>query len=286
MSQQPGLNQDLEWETSLSKLQELLYINDPRVFLRKALELQYKSVNLADFSRRAGFSSRSFLSLYLSGKKGLSANSLAMITEALKLPKDYKRLFLMIASKDDQKLTRKLNIKASLEVELLHQKASIIQKEKVKNDINQHGFRLTSRYLFRVFASIGTKERGESLNLICTKSKLTKKVAQEALEVLINLGLVEKKSEKYFPVSTEVDLLDLNESEFRSFIKNVFNDIANNSDLILEERNNIMLYYAFSMDSYNKSKFKERVQHAILDVINEFQSDQGSCIREFAISCW
>ncbi len=94
-------------EMGTQELESLLELPHFRAFLAKVLNYRYAhkgKINYADFSRRAGFHSRSYLPEIISGKKGLSHDSLWKITNTLKLPQKYAKLFELLAQRDNSLL--------------------------------------------------------------------------------------------------------------------------------------------------------------------------------------
>lgn len=267
-----------------SAYNELLEIHDARAFLKKALEVRYRKkgkVNLADFSRRAGFSSRSFLSEYLAGKKGLSRESVGQLKMALKLPKPYLDLFSLLVGKDQPELlTRRLSVD-EIEKQVGSIKVSLARQTEALMQIKDPARLLSRLTLFRVFASLGTEEEGASLHEVSTRSNLNPESVLDTLQFLINEGAITTQNGRYYARSNQIDLLKIADAaSLADLTRSICTQIrAEANDIVSDSRNNV-LFTSFSMQSHQLPELKEKLREAIFGVLDQFQDDRGDCVHE------
>lgn len=255
-----------------------------REFLKLALELQYpRGLNLADFSRRAGFSSRSFLSLFLSGKKGLSRDSLERIKSALSLPKEYRLLFSYLAAVDCPSLQKDFKLPRPIATEIISLRQKLQKDYETKSSLAKFPETLKHKELFTLYASLGTESQGAELPEILFKSKLSEKVTFEGLQILTENGLARIENNRYFPVSSKIDFFDLKEPQLISLTKDVSSGIQKDADKILQDSENLMLYFAFSMNPAQRKALKARLKELITSTLDEFQDDAGSRVSHLFI---
>ncbi|KHD88399.1 MAG: hypothetical protein OM95_09750 [Bdellovibrio sp. ArHS] len=263
---------------------DLLGASEARTFLKIALEIRYRKrgrINLADFSRRAGFSSRSFISEYLSGKKGLSRESLNQLKATLKLPKHYKDLFTLLAYRDQPELINQKFTPEELEKKIAAIKSSIVRQTEILERIQNPERLISSPILFRVFAALGTEEQGATLQDIATRTKLTPGNAAEYLQVLMQEGVVVFQDDRYFSPSMQMDFLRRSTpTSLADLLKALCSQMLTDAEDIPQDPKNSLFYTAFSIQSHQLPEFKERLREAISGVLDQYQDGQGDCIHE------
>ncbi|KHD89665.1 MAG: hypothetical protein OM95_00875 [Bdellovibrio sp. ArHS] len=263
---------------------DLLEASDAQTFLKHALDVRYKKrgkVNVADFSRRAGFSSRSFLSEYLAGRKGLSRESLSQIRTALKLPKPYLEIFSLLAAKSQPEL---LNPKLSgeeIEAKILATKNSIIRRNEALSQIKDPQRFISKPMLFRVFASLGAVDEGASLSEVAARAKLTPDVAQEMLQILIQEGAATFKDDRYYAPSHQIDFPKISSpASMVDLTRTMCSQIRTEAHEIALDPRNFVFYTAFSIPSHQLAEFKDKLREAIFGVLDQYQDDRGDCVHE------
>ncbi|WP_413612977.1 hypothetical protein [Bdellovibrio sp. HCB-110] len=272
---------NLPFDTSYS---DLLEMQDARAFLKRALEVRYRKkgkINLADFSRRAGFSSRSFLSEYLAGKKGLSRESVGQLKTALKLPKPYLDLFSLLVGKDQPELlARRLSVE-DIEKQMGSIKVSVARQTEAMSQIKDPSRLISKPTLFRVFAALGTEEEGASLSEIATRASMSPENVIESLQFLMNEGAITTQNGRYYVRSHQIDFLKMSDSSsLADLTRTLCSQIRADANEIAADSKNYIFYTAFSLQSHQLPEFKEKLREAIFGVLDQYQDDKGDSVHE------
>ncbi|MCB0408401.1 MAG: hypothetical protein KDD34_09370 [Bdellovibrionales bacterium] len=260
---------------------DILSCHDARAFLQEALALHYKNkgrVNISDFSRRAGFLSRSFVGEYLSGKKGLSVDALKRIKAALKLPRDYIRFFELLVYLEQPELRpRYLTTEKVLEsIEQI--KLQLLKKVSQPSEIKK----LIQRPIaLQIYAAMGSVTDGATLEEICFRSRVKKSITEEVLSLFIQHNLVEIKNEKYFPIASRLDYFNVTEPEgLAKMIEQVCLDIKWNAADIISDPGGNLFYTAFSMSRSRRMEFRRELRELIFDLIDRYQEEPGDYVQK------
>lgn len=266
------------------ELQVLLNEENPRSFLKNSLAFQLagkRPLTTADISRRAGFSSRSFISEYLSGKKKLSKESVRALSSALKLPKEYKQFFQYLVAIDQPDL--KLFSKPITIKELDRCKRKIQQLATLDDSTAGVNAVIAKKNCFLVFAALGTEDDGASLADILQKVRLSETEVRTSLKFLEEGGLTILKNNRFYPKSAAFDLLNFTSPELSFLVKDLALEIKAESEAIVNNKQNLLVYSAFSLNRSNLGKFRERLREAAYDIMDEFQDDAGDCVHQVFI---
>lgn len=263
-------------------MEALLKETDPRSFLRSALK-NHKSghspLSVAEFSRHCGFTSRSFLSEYLSGKKKLSKDSLRAIARALELPKNGKDYFLALVAQDQPELGI-LNPENVLS-EIKRLRASPWNDtEDIKKRRPYAGKVVSKKKCFLVYAALGTATLGASLDEIKKRCHLSEVEVLRNLETLLTAGLVTEKKNRYFANEAAADFLNFDGSELSDLLKEVGTEMIRVPADFIEDANNTVVFSAFSIDAKRIPKFKKELMDAIYSVMDKYQNDAGDSVQQ------
>lgn len=260
----------------------LLSCADSRAFLSEALKLQYQKkgrVNLADFSRKAGFSSRSFLTEYLSGKKKLSKESLRQVKSALTLTKPYMQFFTLLVFKDQPELSTQTP--AEIEASLETLKKNLQQQESTKGLISDARKIVRKKDLFRIYAALGTEAEGANISEILTRTGMKLNDVQGGLQTLLEENVVVYQNQRFYARANQVDFLGFSDKEALStLVKDVCEDFKSQASAITAEDRNFVFYSAFSVQSQQLPLFKKKLREALYSVLDEFQCDGGDQVHQ------
>ncbi len=265
----------------------LTNFKDSRSFLHEALKIKYSprgKINYADFSRKCSFSSRSFISEYLKGKKKLSNESLRKIISALKLPRNYSLLFRYLSYLDNDLIPRSSNVKS------IQKKVKDIRtKIQLEFDTESIGMQtpLIKRIdTFLVYSSLGDPDKGCSLQQIKQKTKLNEKQILEILNSFKKAKVLKEKNGKFYIVSNKLDFLGLNEKQgLVELIEEVSKNINSKKRSIVQDDKNLALFTTVSLNPWDKEKVKKEIQNSIFDILDKYQSDDGEeLLQVFTVS--
>lgn len=265
----------------------LLNSTNPREFLSQALKVQSsteKPLSLSQFSRQCGFASRSFLSEYLAGKKKLSRDSVRSIRSSLKLSKEYKDYFSVLVAQDQPELKLYEGKKLSLPAEIHRLKSAV---ENRKNILNSHRVHfnqaISKKKCFLVYASLGEENKGATLAQIQKRCRLSELDCLRALEMLTQAGMAFSKNERFFAKAAALDFLNLSVSELGAIVRELGKEMISQPEDIASPKNRVV-FSAFSIDSDRVSLFQERLQEAVFELMDEFQSDNGDHVQQVFFS--
>lgn len=238
----------------------------------------------ASICRKAGFASRSYFSEVLSGKKGLSRDSMLRLKSALKLTGVVGKLFELLAIQSNPGIDPRMDQKQ------IGQKISNLRAEiKRANDLNHKEIKpdLNRPELFQVYAALGSIDSGSNLEQICYRTGLSKSTVKRALQLMMDQGFVEGKEDRYFAVTSKADNLSSTDHEAVSeLIKKVCFSLQRNRSVIAKDKANLNVYSAFSIRREQMYKFKQTLQKAVFDVLDEFQDDDGDCVEQIFLSAF
>lgn len=256
--------------------------------LNLSLKLHYfnrgKKVNLSDFSRKADFSARSYVSELLSGKKGLSRDALSRITHALAIPRPYLQLLEVLACIENPRLRAKGTTERMLEKKLrdLRKSARTLDLHKPED---QMASPVIDPRVFEVYASLGTLEEGATFKEITARSALSPADIKRSLNILINGGLARQEDERYFAISSQADFFGLKTHQgLSSLVSSVCKDIDSRREDILNDSSSLVFHTAFTIDLSRQNLLKVKLREAIYKVLDEFQSDDGDRTQQLFVS--
>lgn len=170
-------------------LKVLSQAKSTRAFLGLALGQHYQKrgkVNLADFSRRAGFLSRSFLSEYLAGRKSLSQDSFKRIKDALKLPKAAAEFFHLLAVMEQPELAGPRLQKHGQTSQLSTLRARLENADEITSARLKDPTLVKSVQVHQIYASLGALETGASREEIASRTRLSDQTTENCLSMLLS----------------------------------------------------------------------------------------------------
>jgi hypothetical protein len=272
------------------KLESLLAATTFREFLRLALLRRYEEqgkINFADFSRRAGFASRSYLTELLGYKKGLSRDGLMKLKSAMGLPRGYLRLFELLVYLEQPELATKSFAGRDLAEEIRQQRRRI-REEAVRETKVRDSSRLVRKpAVFRVFAALGTPETGATMQEIERKTRLPGGVIDQSLALLRSEGAVEFADSRFYPRATQFDFLDLkNPQNLSELVSQVTQEIRREAPAIVERENDLVFYSALSIPTSRLAAFKAKMRETILENLDLFQNDEGEEVVQVFVSTY
>jgi hypothetical protein len=170
----------------------------------------------------------------------------------------------------------------------LNQKLLSLRAELKKSDnLTQRGIEpdLNRPELFQVYAALGSVNTGASIEEIGFRTGLPSRIVKMALTIMINQGFVEIKKKRFFAVASKAENFSSKDPEAVSeMIKKVCASLQKNRSAIVKDKINLNVYSAFSIRREQMSKFKQALQKAVFDVLDEFQDDDGDCVEQIFLS--
>lgn len=248
------------------------------------LVLPVVNQNQAAISRRAGFSSRSYFSEILSGKKGLSKDSLARLKTALRLPKLWAQFFDYLVFSEYPKLGP-TSLTGEKIATRLQQLRKDLTQQPAEPDISRVLAYVHRPQVFQVYAALGDISLGASLNEIMQRTGLSQQAVHRALSQLLEFKAAEQKGDRFFAFASQADALNLNQpGALAEMLGTVCSDLQKNKDKIVSVPTNLTVYSAFSVQKEQLPLLKQRLQEAVFDVLDEFQVDRGNQVQQIFLS--
>lgn len=266
----------------------LTHPRDAKSFLKELLALQYRgadAVNLADFSRRAGFRSRSYLSELFSGKKGFSSESVRKLKQALRVPSPLADVFELLVWREWPDLRpRRLGGAETEEaldrllLKIRTQDRGSAGADTIKDRVSK-GVRNLD--LLKVYAALGSIHQGASLKEIFDRlAKMPSYRVTTALTKLCALELSKFKEGRYYALESTVDVLGMRDSSqgLAQLLDDNLKILAKQTQPMVEDPHGLVHVTSFSISSDRIEEFKQACLSTLLNVIDKHQSDQGDQI--------
>lgn len=269
-------------------LRELAHKTSFVSFLEEALQYHYQSkgkVNLSDFSRRAGFSSRSYMCELLAGRKGLSRDSLLRIKSTLKLPKKHLQLLELLAYNEDPRLSSGVTSRHALKQKLEIARTAVLNDETSDKAHTRYAKFAGQTQLHRVYAALGTPREGATLSDINARTRLALPAIEQALSALKAEGLCIQNCDRYYASQNKVEILSTQQQEeLFGLTQDVCTQIKKQARQIATSDSQLLLYSAFPVCRSELPKIKRRIREAITAIIDEVQDDSGDQVEQIFIS--
>lgn len=260
-------------------------IGDARSFLAEALALRYggrEKINLSDFSRRAGFSSRSYLSELLTGKKGFSRDSVSKIKSALKLPRGGLELFELLVLLECPPLRARAQTVEAIDSRIRALRERLRESE--DSGSQQIKRRLSRAFgkpqLFQVYAALGTKEGGATLAQIEKRTGLKIEVILPVLDRLESLEAIRSAPNRFYPLQATMDVFGLGETpELERLIQEAAGLLQSRTRDVLRDPASLVFFTSFSIESRRLPQFRDDLRAAVFEVLDRYQDDEGDLVR-------
>jgi predicted transcriptional regulator len=256
-------------------------------FLRAAVnafEKVHGRGSKALLSRKAGFASRSYLTEVLSGKKGLSRDSLTRLRLALKLTGTAAKLLDCLAAIDFPEIQIRRIGSADLHRQIKELREQLVSNapEKGRNVAAPH---LATPEVFQVYAALGSESDGASLSEVLSRTRLSESTAEWALKLLLQSGAVTEKKGRYFANISKADALRSKDAiALGDMVHKVCANIQKNRRQFVSDDKNLNTYSAFSMRRERIGDLKKSLEAALFAVLDEYQDDKGDCVEQVFVS--
>jgi hypothetical protein len=234
-------------------------------------------INLSALSRRAGFSSRSYIREVLDGKKRLALQSLPRFVRAFRLNKTAEALLACLVALEEQDA----NIEGLSRSQLQEQAESLRQKLRRRDGETKHrrdAFSFGPQAV-SIFAALGSPEKGADLAQIQSRSGVDEATCGLVLGELLRKGVIENRNDRYFVSDVNLDLSGLGKDlAFERLFGNVLNDLSKNYRKKLGSNEELLFYTAFSIRKDRLPEMKKRFRELLLEMIDTEQQDDGDAV--------
>jgi len=285
-------NWELLTKMTLNLWLELAKARSSVEFLRSFLEFgrPNKKFSYSQFSKKAGYSSKSFISEILSGKKKLTLDSAEKFSKGMSLNKDlglyFKNLVAIELIERGQLKTHNKN-SLILENEKIRSKLSSKVQLKPTSDDLQEKIRKTllKNHFPTVFAALGSQDLGASVAEITQRTHLTTMDIKGILLDMASIGVVYLKGDRYFAKNNLVDLDFLKSNQY--FVENFLRCSSRAQHRLRKNTNNtssLFMTQTFSVHSSRLPELKERLKAVIIEFADDAENSLGDCVSEICVS--
>lgn len=243
------------------------------------------TLSYAEFSRRAGFSSRSYIRDILLGKKRVNLSNFEKITVGLKLNSQQRDFFRALVALEEPGFRIRTTLAPE---EILAKQISKIRKShqlkrfsKDKLDVKSL---LDSAEVALVFASTGTELLGASHDEIVGRCRLGQTQVKNALQALIRSDLVSVRDGRFFPCSAHVAVERLGGDDFfrQDFLRTVAS-LKRKFESQPNQKTSLFLASTFCVRESQLPALKESLSQALLQFISAAEDSQGDTVVELVV---
>lgn len=279
------------WDVSFSR--ELLAASSYRHFLKcfflpRGPEARPRPLSFREFSTRAGFASKSFLSDIIAGRKKITPGAFEKVAVGLKLSKVWTHhLRLLVCLEEESFRTR--NLEAEDLLLQLQKSRNLINKSLLSKTVSERSPVLDlfiKNDIAEIFAALGTMEVGATLSSIAQRVNLKVTEVKPILESLIETGIVshDTTSDHYKPSALAFDAISLKDHE--TFQADVFRALEKVKKRFRTQSNSeksLFMVQTFSLESNKLPEFKRKLAELIEDFAIAAEDPEGDTIGEILI---
>jgi uncharacterized protein (TIGR02147 family) len=260
-----------------------------REFLKLALKdsTHGKSqLTVAELSRRAGFSSRSYPADVMNGHRRVTLSSLPGFIRGLNLKGDQRILFCLLVSKEEPDvnvdgLTPKQIDKRLMKVRYrLHNRFSNPTSSKPKAL-----YQLQS--CLEVYAALGTLKDGACLQEIRTRTRLSARDCEEALAHLEKFQVirVDVALERYYPLENEHLIFETIKSNtpFQQHYLSMLSYFIKRASVDFDGNDRLFFSSTFSIRKERAPEFKRELRELVLRFIDNSEDPLGDSIAKMIV---
>lgn len=283
-------------ESLLNQLQTqwreaLLSVEGPVEFLRffiKPFSPHSRAFSYAEFSRRAGFSSRSFPREVCLGRRSINFENVSQFIRAMGLTGEWKEFFQNLVQLSDDRLTvaERNKIKArQFKLNAKLQKTKVRTTKKDDQKFADQVFAIND--LPRIFASLGKVDVGESLEEISKRTRIKSESLLQQLNLMVKLNLVtfNRKTQKYLPMSIHHAVVGAGQSHFfRHYYIKGLHDAELQARKYFASDEKLFLQASFSVrDQAHLKQLKNELREIVFKFIEDNEDSEGSLIADLNV---
>lgn len=245
----------------------------------------FKNFSYQVFAKRSGYSTKSYISEVISGKKKLSLSSVDKFSKGLALNltwKDYLetlvRIDLSVSTLDRKHLIQKLD--------KLKNKLNLKNKSRnISESLSQTQKLLLSPLFPEVYASLGDSIHGSDLTTIEKRTKLEKPEIKNILIELVNAQIVRTEGDRYIVNTDAIDFSFIDTPEYfkADFFRSL--DKARNRFINQSNSNNsLFMTQTFSVQSNDLPELRKKLESVIFEFSQNSENSNGDTVADINIS--
>ena len=268
---------------------QLLQAKDYREFIQIWINSKKNSkINFSALTRKAGFSSRSFIKEVLEGKRNLTNKSFPKFVRAFDLKGREAKFFECLVALEspgvDFGYKNKEQILAEMKriKEIWNRKLRSANEPQSANTNVRWAFKI--RYMGDIYAALGDFETGASIDEIKSRTGLPENLCLEVIDYLIQNQAILKKNERYYAQTINLDIFDLgNDESFKILYQEALMQLQRKAKTSLKSDREFFFHSAFSVRQSKLPEFKLRLKELALEFIDEAQEDNGDKVAKLTL---
>lgn len=270
---------------------ELLDKGEYRDFLKYFIKPHSSLLNAlsyAEFSRRAGFSSRAFPRDICLGTRAINLETLPKFIRGLGLTGDWKEYFTILVQKEINSTLLQDKNKAEKKLESLKQRllSGRTRINKI-NDLNLANRAYAIPELPRIFAALGSVDKGSTIDEISLRLKIKTEELRPRLQAMEKLGFVQfnESTCSFLPQTHHHTLSQVGGSDFFKyhFIQSTQSLLAQAKNSFISDTK-LFLQTSFSVSSEDKLKqLKSEMRELIFKFVDENEDSNGTIVVDLAL---
>lgn len=265
-----------------------LEAKDYRSFLRLAMERRHahREMTLSELAEKAGFSSKGFISDLLAGRKRLTAKALPKIIAGLSLSKRLGSYFELLAMIEEPALRPPGMSEEEVRQRLARLRRVFRDREensraprlgKAKEGIYRHA-------IYKTYASLGSAEKGASLEEARIRSGLSEANLRQALDLLLSLQLIREENGRYYAEIGNIEAFGLIEaSRFQEVMATATAALAQKIQKLHQKPEDLFFYASFALDPEKEAQLKSKLQELISSFVDENQNEDGALVKSLVV---
>ena len=270
-------------------LKAIVEVDSYREFLRHAIHARARDglqrPNMAALSRKAGFSSRSFIGEVIDGRRRLSARSYAKLVGALGLTAKLKVFFNLLVIREEPELNFDGLDATEVARRLSDVRAKILSeaggKRSEKKAIEAV---LNGRHLMACYAALGDPSKGSTIAEIAARTELPEASLRDLLSSLVKSEAVVEKAGRYFAASPLIFHKDLgSEAAARECYLDALGELKRKSQARFSGQDRAFFQFLFSVDRNRLPELKQKLWETAREFVENHDSSEGDSIAKFVI---
>lgn len=256
-----------------SYLIDIFKYTNYRLYLKASYEYlkeNHRAFSYRYFSQKCGYKSPNYLKMVIDNQRNLSEKSIETFAHFFKLGKKETQYFRLLVSFNQAKTSE---IKHELAQEIL--KFSAFKR---LHPLSQDHFEYYSKwYYVAVRELLATKKIKLDAKTISEliRPKISKKQADEALEVLLRLNLIKRSQNRYVQTDELITTGDeVSSSAIAAYHKNMLNLASESIDTVNRELRDISAV-TIAVSDENIKELKTLIQHFRKSVLELSEQDQN-----------
>ena len=238
--------------------------------------------NISALSRKAGFSSRSFIGDVVDGRRRLSPSSYPMLARALSLPARLRAYFHLLVIRDEPDLNFEQVDSLCLEIRLKELRLRLQSDlETVRNKDKKAEALLKARDMMDCYAALGS---GATLPEVAKRTGLSETYVAYVLEHFVGNSTAKKDGDRYVVDNPVVFFDDLGKNQNAKICYlQTLNELKRKADAGFHAADCAFSQFVFSVAPTQMPEFKRKLWDLMREFVESAESPDGDRIAKLAV---